>query len=159
MPGTKGNSGRRKLPTYIKLTKGTARKHRENKDEPKPDISLPKTPDGMHKEVEKEFNILAKITYDMGILSEWHVPALEICAIAIVEFKKASAVLLDEGPDIESTNKDGKTVIVRRGHVAWAENSYRRLSSMLAKFGLSPSDMSNVNIIHPKKTKSKWDFM
>jgi len=137
MSGTKGNSGRPRKPSYLKLVEGTTRKDRKNLKEPKPKINLVKAPKGLHKEVEEEFKKLALITYDMGIISEWDVIALEICAIAIVEYRHATKILVEKGSDIKHM-KDGQQVIMKRSEVTWAEGAFRRASSMLAKFGLSP---------------------
>jgi len=151
MAGTKGNSGRPRKPTYIKLVTGTARKHRENKLEPKPEIKQLEPPEGLHKDVEKEFRKIAKITFNMGVSSEWDIIALEICALAVTAYKHAEMVLIEHGADIKYKTEDGQELITKRVEVSWAEGAFRRASSMLAKFGVSPADRSRVIVINPKR--------
>jgi len=156
MPGTKGNSGRPRKPTHLKYIQGTLQKCRQNPKEPKPDIAMPKAPKGLNAEVKKVFNELAELTYKMGVLSEFDVVALEICSRAVVEYRIASDALLKEGPDIKYSTKDGKPVIVRTSNVVWAESSFKRASSMLAKFGLTPADRSRVELLNPNGIGNKY---
>ena len=152
----KGKSGRPRKPTSLKILTGTFQKVRANNDEPKPKVARPKASKGLHPEVKKKFDELVDLTSKMGVLSEYDGIALEILAFSLVQYKIASEVLIKEGPDIEYKTKDGKTVVVRRSYLVWAENTFKQASSMLAKFGLSPSDRSRVDVIHPKSTESKW---
>ena len=145
MSGTKGNSGRPRKPTSLKILSGTFQKVRANTNEPKPKVARPKASKGLHPEVKKKFDELVDLTSKMGVLSEYDGIALEILASSLVQYKIASEVLIKEG-------------VVRRSYLVWAENTFKQASSMLAKFGLSPSDRSRVNVINPTKTKeSKWD--
>ncbi len=155
MPGNE-NSGRPRKPTSLKILTGTFQNVRANKHEPKPKIARPKAPKGLNSEIKKVFDELVEITFKMGVLSQSDGIALEMCARAICEYRIASDVLIKEGPDIEYKTKDGKTVLLRRSEVVWAESAFRRASSMLAKFGLSPSDRSRVDVVNPAGSESKW---
>jgi len=100
------------------------------------------------------------MAYRMGILSEFDAEAIHMCAVALVEYYQATSVLLDKGPDTEYKDKDGTIIIARRSELAWADSAFKRASSMLAKFGFSPSDRSRVNMLYkPYKHKepSRWD--
>jgi len=159
MAGTKGNSGRPRKPTQLKILQGTYQKCRANPNEPKPKVAIPKAPSGINRKVRAKFKEIADMAYKMGILSEFDADAIHMCATALVEYYQATAVLLDRGPDIEFQDKDGNPQLMRRSELAWADGAYRRASSMLARFGLSPADRSRVDVINPVKPKgtSKWD--
>jgi len=159
MSGTKGNSGRPRKPTSLKILSGTFQNVRANKHEPKPKVAIPKAPKGINRKVRAKFKELAEMAYRMGVLSEFDTDALLMCATALVEYYQATSVLLKEGPDMTFTSKDGTPQIMRRSELAWADGAYRRASSMLAKFGLTPADRSRVDVINPVRSKepSRWD--
>lgn len=155
MPGNK-NSGRPRKPTSLKILSGTFQNVRANPNEPKPKVARPKASKGLNPKVKKKYDELAEQTLKMGVLSEYDGNALEMCARSIVEYYQATDVLFKEGPDIEYQTKDGKQALLRSSNIAWAESAFKRASSMLAKFGLTPADRSRVDVIHPKGPESKW---
>ena len=62
--------GRRPLPTTLKLVKGTARKCRENPNEPMPTPALPSPPSFLDEVAVEEWNRVAPGLYQICLLSE-----------------------------------------------------------------------------------------
>ena len=57
-------------PTILKLVTGTAKPGRLNPDEPQPDIQIPTAPHHLSKYAREEWNRIAPILEDMGLVSE-----------------------------------------------------------------------------------------
>lgn len=157
MAGTKGNSGRPRKPTQLKILQGTYQKCRANPNELKPKTGKPKASKGLNTRVRKKYDELGYILTKMGILSEFDGPAMEILAVSLVEYEIASDWLINNSSNLRDKDKDGKFLSVYKFYVAWADGAFKRASSMLAKFGLTPADRSRVDVINLAKTKeNKW---
>lgn len=62
--------GRKPLPSYLKVVKGTARKSRENKAEAKLDLARPMPPPELSDDAKVEWGRVSDILYKTGILTE-----------------------------------------------------------------------------------------
>ena len=129
-------TGRKPLPTALKMIKGTARKHRMNKNEPKiKQGDIPPCPSWMGVEGKKEWKRLSTALHDTGIVT-----ALDTSMLA--------ALCQMWGEYVESV-KAGEPVSV--AHVT-------QMRLMAAEFGLTPSSRSKVEAV-PIETleHDPWD--
>ena len=62
--------GRKPLPSYLKVVKGTARKHRINAAEPKLQPNLPSPPPHLSDEAKVEWGRVSQDLYDAGLLTK-----------------------------------------------------------------------------------------
>lgn len=61
--------GRKPLPSYLKLVKGTARKGRMNKAEPRPDLARPMPPTELNDDAKVEWGRVSDELYKLGLLT------------------------------------------------------------------------------------------
>ena len=70
--------------------------------------------------------------------------ALELLSLAYQEYREASDVIAREGATYETTTENGNTMIRPRPEVRLRAESWRRTSTMLQEFGLTPAARSRV---------------
>jgi hypothetical protein len=119
--------GRHKLPTQLKVVKGTAQACRINESEPVPVNPLEAAPDYLRVVEKKAFMYLHSKIPD-GVAFDSDEPMLALAAQL--------------------------WVLVRRNKATSAQGS--QLQSILARFGLSPADRQKVST-KPKATTDGWD--
>jgi phage terminase small subunit len=152
--------GRKSLLTLVKKAKGTLRKDRINKNEPKPELIPPRSPAFLSPKASEWFGVLTARLQGIGIASVSHTENMMLAAIRLEEIESCDESIRGEGRIIYITeartylgqviyDKDNKPVLnVRaRSNPAVAERSeaMRHLQSLLAEFGLSPASMGKVS--------------
>ena len=78
MAGTSGRSGRRPVPTRLKMLHGNPGKRRLNDREPQPEARLPKPPEHLTDEAKKEWRRAGKLLLGMGLVSDLDRAALAV---------------------------------------------------------------------------------
>lgn len=135
-------------PTTLKLITGTAQPCRMNPNEPQFDVAIPKPPHHLSKEARKEWDRMAPVLFDMGLISECDRAAFAMYCQSWGRHVKAEYMIRIHGPVI--TTKDGLQKVspwVRISHEA--SIAAQRL---LIEFGLTPAARSRV-VAKKKETK------
>ncbi|MFK5282759.1 P27 family phage terminase small subunit, partial [Lacticaseibacillus paracasei] len=57
-------------PLQLKIVQGTTRSDRDNPDQPEPEIVIPDPPHHLSKHAREEWNRMAPILFDMGLIAE-----------------------------------------------------------------------------------------
>jgi phage terminase small subunit len=83
-------TGRPRTPTNLKLIKGSYRKDRALKGEPKPAPALPEPPEFLSPGAKQEWNRVAPELHKLGLLSQIDVAALSCYCEAWSDFVDAS---------------------------------------------------------------------
>lgn len=167
MAGAKGRSGRPRKPTHLKVVHGTDRKDRSNPKEPKPSSCIPKPGNHLTPGAREAYFRLAELLDGMKVLTEPDVVALELAAMALDEYYRAKDIVEQKGLtyveikeiyDDEDDTVVTKTTVRAHPAVAIASDSWKRASSMLARFGLDPANRSRVSVRPDKPQQSKWNI-
>lgn len=137
----------RKLPTKIKLIKGTEKKCRRNNAEPVPDPSRPAPPDDLSGVALAEWERLSEELYSLGLLTNLDQAALAAYCQYYADFWEAVAKLKELGPTIETE----KGNLVQSPWVGIKNTAGKIMRQYLAEFGLSPSSRAGVTATPQKK--------
>lgn len=152
-------AGRKPKPTRLKLMQGTARKHRMNKREPQPEGGTPPCPKGVGAEVRAVWDDLAPVLERLGVLTVADGLALELLSATVAEWRAADKAIRQHGPTYETTNAQGNTMHRPRPEVAMRSDSARRLASLMAEFGLTPSSRTRVGVVAVPETDPLEEYM
>ena len=162
--------GRKRLLSLVKKSKGTLRKCRENKNAPKPDIAVPRSPAFLSPKASEWFGILTGRLQGLGIATVSHTEAMMLAAMRLEEIESCDESVRRDGrmlvyPETRTYlgqviyDKAGNAVVTykTRSNPAVAERSeaMRHLQSLLAEFGLSPASMGKVSA-PPAVTANEW---
>ena len=141
--------GARKLPTELKVLRGTLKKHRENKGEPHPELGRPETPAALDEIGAAKWGEMVVELERLGILAKIDGAALAgFCDTYSRWFRNADR-LKREGDVIETSYGTP----VPHPSIAIVNRSLVLMRSFLIEFGLSPSSRSNV-VTPPKKEEN-----
>ena len=125
---------RKKLPTQLKIVKGTNRKDRTNPAEPKPESKLPSCPAWIHPEGKKEWGRLVDEMMKTGVVTGFDYIGL--------------ATLCNMWGEYVEGAQTGEPVSV--AHIT-------QMRLYLVEFGMTPSSRSKVHAGDGKKEFNPWD--
>jgi len=135
-------AGRRPKPTALKIIKGTARKSRLNKNEPKPEVisSNTRCPEWMNPEGKKEWKRMAGKLREVGLLTNCDITAF--------------TMLCQMWGEYVTGTKTGEPVSM--AHVT-------QMRLLAGEFGLTPASRSKVAVSTTESNKSNevdpWDLL
>ena len=149
-----GRTGRRRLPTRLKLLRGETRPSRLNMKEPEPPEGVPSKPRRLKGDASREWDRLAELAGDMHVLTEVDAPIVEATAMAYADLTAAERLIAKEGAAYKTTGSGG--AVMRRKHPAvdMRADAWRRWVIGLGHLGLSPATRSRVSA-QPPKPESK----
>lgn len=138
--------GRKPTPSHLKLVRGTNRADRANRSEPKPSRARPSAPGHMSDRAREAWDYVVGILDRMGVLTEADALAVELLCEARADWLSARDLISANGGETyESTNDaTGQTLIKVHPAVAMRNDAARRMQSLLAEFGMTPSSRSKV---------------
>ena len=146
-------AGRKKIPTKLKMIKGTFRKERENKNEPFPDDNIPEPPDFLSEEALAEWNRITPELYANGLITNLDRALLAMYCQAwarVVEYEKIVA----NGLELYETEKGGKQM----SPAMWVLNKAKeQVYKYATEFGMSAQSRSKVTANKSKKKKDPWE--
>lgn len=146
MPGL---SGRRPIPTALKLVKGNPGRRPLNKSEPKPRNGNPKKPGDLVELASLEWDRITRLTSlkHARVLTVADGPILEATCMAYAMWRQAEKALREEGLTYETTNQSGGVMVRKRPEVEIVAEAWRRYVSGLTHFGLSPATRAKVQTV------------
>lgn len=145
-------AGRKPLPSNLKSIKGTARKGRENKDEPRPDTHLPSPPEHLSREALVEWGRITEQLYQLGLLTEIDRAALAAYCQTYGRWAQAEADIATEGMTVETTNGN----IIQSPLVGIANKALELMHKYLTEFGMTPSSRSRVAAKKADAEQDEW---
>jgi P27 family predicted phage terminase small subunit len=137
--------GRPPLPTHLKLVKGTARQHRLNKKEPKPNVTVPEPPSHLDDRAKAKFTELAKTLARYGVMTELDAGALARYAVVWCRWVDAEAEIKKRGPVVKTTSDN----IIQNPFLAVANKCLLQMAQIEGEFGLTPSSRSRIRMEAP----------
>jgi P27 family predicted phage terminase small subunit len=155
-------AGRKRIPTALKLIKGTAQPCRMNKNEPAPDPAPPRVTKWLPDEqAKKYFLLLMERLERVGLASKTFQEMLGLAAQRMAEIDALNKVITEEGSTYTATRLDKNGVMITeqiKAHPAVAQRSeaMRHLQSLLAEFGLSPAEISKVSKLDLNNKPNKF---
>ena len=140
-------AGRKKLPTNLKILQGTFRGHRENKNEPRPDINIPEAPDFLSKEALIEWGRISSQLSRLGLLCEMDMAALALYCQAWGRIVRYEKIVAEKGELYKTSNGN-----IQLSPAMWVVNkAYEQAYKFLTEFGMTPASRSKVSV---KKSES-----
>lgn len=145
MPGVKGKSGPRHLPTATKELRGTLRADQQNPDEPMVTAltELPKAPSYLSAMSKTAWRRIGAELVDMTVLTSADLTALEAYCVLYAHWRHAEAKLK------KSMVMDGRNGIVLSPYVRISKDCLKEMKSWMLEFGLTPSSRSRVRVKRP----------
>ena len=151
--------GKKRIPTEIKIAKGTLRPCRANPDEPQYPVvnGLPDPPEYFGKVAKSLYYSTGNILISTGVLKTVNLPLL-------VAYCKEFEVYTDAREKINSSSMV-RSVLMRTDQKVWQINPYQKiandsLSNMIriaCELGVTPASSSKVNAIKENKKDSIFD--
>jgi P27 family predicted phage terminase small subunit len=137
-------------PTILKSVKGTERPSRVNPDEPQPPAAIPDPPHHLSKYAREEWNRMAPILLDMGLISESDRSAFAMYCQAWGDHVKAEYMIRKHGAVVKTSNGN----IVQSPWVGISNRAKLIAHKFLVGFGMTPADRGRVS---SNKEKVKID--
>ncbi len=137
-------------PTIVKSVKGTERPGRTNPNEPNPDIVIPDPPHHLSKHAREEWNRMAPILFDMGLIAESDRAAFAMYCQAWGDHVKAEYMIRKHGAVVKTSNGN----LVQSPWVGISNRAKLIAHKFLVGFGMTPADRSRVTV---KKDEAKKD--
>lgn len=141
--------GKKPDPTAMLKLRGTYRKDRRSADEPIPDGGMPERPKFLTGPAKIEWERLAPLLYEKGVLTTWDLAAFTMYCVELGEYVslcRAIKKAKDGKTDMQSrytskTSKGGEclAVLVQARFKALAA-----CRSMATEFGLTPSSRTRI---------------
>ena len=141
--------GRTPEPTHLKLLKGNPGKRAINTTEPAPRRGVPRCPAHLPARAKVLWKSLGRELDRMGVLTMADGLAFEMLCDAYAVYREAREVIAAQGATYLSGTEVGGMMVRARPEVAIAADAWRRTSSMLTAFGLSPASRTKVSVVGP----------
>lgn len=133
-------SGRKPIPTNLKIVKGTAQPCRILKDEPKPKADAVRMPAGLSDDAKKQWKIAAKHLTAAGLLTNLDTFALAMYCEVFARWTYANDQIKKFGPIVKAPSG----YPVQSPFLQIANKSFDQMTKMLVEFGMTPSSRSRV---------------
>lgn len=139
-------------PTALKILQGNPGKKPLNDSEPIPPQGIPEPPKWMSKTAKQGWAEIAPVLHEMGVLTMADGIALQGLCVAYANWVDAVKYIDKNNPTYEVTlsqrvtDAESATRELPRPQVAIANSEWEKVSKMLAKFGMTPSDRSKIKL-------------
>ena len=143
----------KKLPTKLKLIKGTHRPERENPNEPEYKIEIPDYPAHLSTRGRREWKRMSEVLFNMGLLTEVDMAALSAYCQFYGRWAEAEANL--KKTDLVIKTKSGN--IIQNPYIGIANTAFKLMKDCLTEFGMTPASRSRVSAKEEKKKEDPWD--
>jgi len=146
--------GRKRVPTKLKIIRGTDQPCRMNPDEPEPDIKIPKPPKGLTGFAAKEWKRAAALLEDLGLISDIDMCMFLAYCQSFGRWMEAEKKIKKEGLfitipiGIKKGKKGQEDTIIfqikKNPYLAIANDAKREATKYAVEFGMSPASRSKV---------------
>jgi len=131
------------MPTHLKALRGTLRKDRTNRHEPKAKPGMPSCPAELGAIAKREWRRISKQLAAMGLLTTIDRAALALYCDAYGRWLEAIEALQKYGAVVKSPNG----YPVQSPYVSIANKAGEQVRLLLAEFGMSPASRSRVTAV------------
>lgn len=133
--------GRKKLPTALKLMRGTVRADRANPREPQLTPAIPEAFAALTPAAQEHFNRLSRQLKAIKVSTEIDGAALSALAQAMAHYEAANKALADEGLVIEGRGGES----VRNPWLIIQKQAWEQMQRGFTDFGLTPSARAKIH--------------
>ena len=133
-------AGRKPKPTAVKKLEGNPGKRKLNTKEPVPAKGIPDCPEWLLPEAKKEWERLADLMNQMGVLTEVDMAAFAAYCQSYARWKEAQEHIDSEG----STFETDKGYQQQTPWVGIANTNQKLMLQAASEFGLTPSSRSRI---------------
>ena len=133
-------AGRKPKPTAVKKLEGNPGKRKLNSKEPVPAKGIPACPDWLMQEAKKEWERLAELMNQMGVLTEVDMAAFAAYCQSYARWKEAQEHITSGG----STFETDKGYQQQTPWVGIANTNQKLMLQAASEFGLTPSSRSRI---------------
>ena len=144
--GAAGRSGRKPLPTVLKLLHGNPGRRPLNENEPKPALRLPQAPGHLSPEARKEWRRSGRMLLQLGVMTEADRTALALYCQAYGRWVEAEEALRRYGFMVKSP----AGFPMQSPYLAVANKCMEQMRSLLSEFGLTPASRTKVQVQEPE---------
>lgn len=137
--------GRKPTPTVLKLARGNPGHRPLNANEPMPDVKAPPCPRELDAVARKEWNRMAKVLLNLGLLTELDRAALAGYCVSWSQWVQALEKVQQIGPIIKAPSG----FPVQNPYLAVANRAGKEMRSFLIEFGMTPGSRSRVQAVKP----------
>jgi P27 family predicted phage terminase small subunit len=135
--------GPRPAPAHLKLLRGETRPSRVNRNEPKAPVAGPVVaPDYLDADARAVWARLAPTLTARGLLTEWDVDLFAAFCTAVVHHRRAVQLVNSTAVTVRTQNG----LVVRHPAMAVVRSQAALVTSLGARFGLSPSDRASISL-------------
>jgi P27 family predicted phage terminase small subunit len=133
--------GRKKLPTNVKILRGTFRPHRASPSEPRPLVQVPRPPRLIleDEEARKEWKRMSRELKALGLVTLIDRAALSAYCVLWSRWIDAEAKVREKGSVVR-----GSEGPVMNPYLRVASRALDGLKAMLLEFGMTPSSRTRV---------------
>jgi len=142
--------GRKPLPTNLKVIHGTARPHRVNEQEPKPEkVKRPLPPKTLSAEARKHWKKICKDLAACGVLTLIDQDALAMYCELYAQWLEAGDMVRKKGmviadPRYLAREKKPVTVPIQSPYFVASLKLAEQMKQLLCEFGMTPSSRSRI---------------
>lgn len=144
-------AGRKPKPTAVKKLEGNPGKRKLNKNEPVPAKGMPECPEWLLPEAKKEWERLADLMNQMGVLTEVDMAVFAAYCQSQARWKEAQEHITSEG----STFETDKGYQQQTPWVGIANTNQKLMLQAASEFGLTPSSRSRIVAVDIKNRDIK----
>jgi P27 family predicted phage terminase small subunit len=155
--------GPKTIPTRLKVVAGTARKHRLNENEPRPDPARPDAPGHLSRAARSEWDRVIEETVNLGIMTNLDRGALAAYAQAYGRWVAAETALARMAERDSVT--EGLIIRTKAGNaiqnplVGAANKAMADMVRYAAEFGLTPSSRTRVASVSPLSPENPFALL
>lgn len=139
---------RKKLPTAMKMLKGTAQPCRMNPNEPVTTVVLLTCPSYLDRQGKKSFAEFADMLARMQVTAHSDQKALGILADRYAKYLEMRKLIRKEGSTYTTMNTQGTEIHRTRPEVAIMNDALKDVLKLMSEFGLTPSSRAKVSAIN-----------
>ncbi len=133
-----------KKPTNLKMLDGGAKTHPEriNKNEPKPELTIPDMPDWLSKDAKAEWERFAGELHKIGCISVIDRTAFAAYCQSFSRWKAMEEVIQKGGFFLRA----GNGTLIPHPAVGMANTSQKQMQSFMSEFGMTPVARSRISV-------------
>jgi len=142
--------GRKPKPTKLKMLAGNPGKRRLNEHEPRPRRCIPRRPDHLCGEAEKEWRRVTQELEELGLLSALDRAPLAAYCLAWGRWVEAERKVAELGPVLKAEATGG---LYQNPWLAVANKAHEQMLKAAALFGMDPSNRGRIQALPPDEPK------
>lgn len=146
--------GRKPTPTHLKVLAGNPGKRPLNENEPDAAVGLPPAPEHMTEDEQAAWRKLGEQLKSAGVLTNLDAVAFEILVRAYVRVVDAARKVAEHGPVWLEKGDSKIPKFAYSPYWAIQNKEEKKLITLLAEFGLTPSSRTRVKIEKEAKQDS-----